>query len=578
MTSNFNFLKKVFAANIFIVCFFGYLSLYFLLYQGNYFFFFDLLKIIAILFLFLVGAIFVPQRHIKYLAALLAGFFVLDFALLLFHLLRHASFNWFYFWYNRQEAWQTIDLVFQGAWWYLLAALFFIFTFFYFIKHLFVFFKNKFKLKSEKYFFLFLVILLLSLSFISTNNLELVKVIKEAFSSNSEIVNLYQDYYQKIIKDYTVKNQRILDNSILNSEANIFFLHLESLNGEFLSSEITPNFQGLENKGLVFKNMQTNNVQTIRGEENILCPVLASIDQDLHRSGLSSQALCLPKVLKSLGYKTIFFKSHDLSFADTGEFMKNIGFDEVHSSDIMSPEDQELAWGYREDLFYQRVLEYLKQYQDQKIFAYIAVSTTNHVPFVLGQNYQDLNLQLPSTGDSFLARLKNTTFVQDYFFGNFLERWQEKYQSNSHLFAFGDQAWPVGKHDNYYNEAYAYQENFLSSLAVLSPELKTFGLKENYLSQNDIFLSILSLLGLDSFQSPGKNIFTTDNKCIIAVQPYSRRYITAINYPEKYIYNILDNILEIYNLADDPAEKNPLFVGTADDLSYLENCLENIAN
>ena len=62
-------------------------------------------------------------------------------------------------------------------------------------------------------------------------------------------------------------------------------------------------------------------------------------------------------------------------------FSRSIGFDELHDADVMKPGDKLLSWGYPEDVFYQRVFEYLERYRGQKIFAYIGVNTTNHFPF-----------------------------------------------------------------------------------------------------------------------------------------------------------------------------------------------------
>lgn len=520
-----------------------------------------------------------PQKLVAYFLSL---FYIFDFLLVFYFLMVHIRFNWFYFWYNRHDAFLSLRLVFDNFY----LSLFILFIFFLVIARLFLLLFVDLKFKKTKiqytvYCFAFLFVLFSSGA---PNKAEFFTVLGETFGGNSQIINLYSQKYNDILAQTKQTNkQNIATHGNLNIDRSIFFLHLESLNSSVVSEDITPNFYKLQSEGLVFKNLQTNNIQTIRSEENILCPVLPSFGLALHQQDKSADLYCLPAIFKDLGYKTLFFKDDDLSFADTGDFMLSLGFDEVHNSDIMKPGDKALPWGYREDIFYQRVLEYLELYKDQKIFVYIAVSATNHFPFNTYDNYQDLNLSLPlQDTKNIKERIVNTSFLQDYFFGQFLEKWRILYHDKAHLFAFGDQAWPTQEHGNYHNEAFAWQENFVSSLAIVSPQIaqENYGLKNDYVNQLDIFPTTLSLNDVTNTISLGVDLLADNErrKCIISVQPYSRRYIVVIEYPKKYLYNILDNRLEIYDLEQDPQEKNPIFQGPADDISYLENCLNTIVD
>lgn len=573
------FTKSIFTFTIFIFFILFYYIQVFDLYNEGIF----LLILSQLLVPFFI-AVLLADRKRKIFALMLAIFYLLDFILIFYHFKVQVPFNLFLMWDNRAEAIQTLFLIFKHPWFWVAMISFVILALFLLFSKFLVDFNKLTFLQKYKFFLLPIFCVYFFASFFMPVKAEIFSVLADSFTvSASKVFLFYEDKYDSVLQEVNGYNKQQIVVSELTEQKNVFFLHLESLNSSLVSSEITPNFYNLQNEGVLFKNLQTSNVHTIRSEENILCPVLPSLDKKLFLQKKEADLFCLPSILKSLGYKTLFFKDHDLDFSSTGEFMLSIGFDEVHNSDIMKPEDQLLRWGYREDIFYQRVLEYLAKYPDEKLFVYIAVSATNHLPFFITEGHQDLANLVPFPNSTEIKEgIANTTFLQDHFFGQFLEQWQLKYKDNSHLFAFGDQAWPLGEHGNYYNEAFAWQENFVSSLAIVSPQLESqnYGLQSNYVSHADILPTTLSLNKISGFRSLGVDLlsFVDRQKCIFSAQPYSRRYIAAIEYPKKYIYNVLDNSLEIYDLEQDPQETKPIFQGSAEDISYLENCLAGLIN
>lgn len=573
------FTKSIFTFTIFVFFILFYYIQAFDLYSDVIF----LLILSQLLVPFFIAVLLANKKR-KIFALMLAIFYLLDFILIFYHFKVQVPFNLLLVWDNRAEALQTLFLIFQHPWvWVAIIGFMILALFLLFSKFLVDFNKVTF-LQKYKVFLLPIFCLYFFASFFMPVKAEIFSVLSDSFTvSASKVFLFYADKYDSVLHEVNSYNKQQIIAPELAEQKNVFFLHLESLNSSLVSPEITPNFYALQNEGALFKNLQTSNVQTIRSEENILCPVLPSLDKKLFLQKKEADLFCLPSIFKSLGYKTLFFKDHDLDFSSTGEFMLSIGFDEIHNSDIMQPEDQLLRWGYREDIFYQRVLEYLAKYPDEKLFVYIAVSATNHLPFFITEGHQDLANSVPFPNSTEIKEgIANTTFLQDHFFGQFLEQWRLKYKDNSHLFAFGDQAWPLGEHGNYYNEAFAWQENFVSSLAIVSPQLdfKNYGLKTDYVSHADILPTSLSLNKISGFRSLGVDLlsFADRQKCMFSAQPYSRRYIVAIEYPKKYIYNILDNSLEIYDLEQDPQEAKPIFQGSAEDISYLENCLAGLIN
>ena len=193
--------------------------------------------------------------------------------------------------------------------------------------------------------------------------------------------------------------------------------------------------------------------------------------------------ICVPKRLQQRGFNTLYFHSYpSQELRIVTRSRTSIGFDESHAADVMKPGDKLLSWGYPEDVFYQRVFEYLERYRGQKIFAYIGVNTTNHFPFYDEEKreaFPQFARALPFLrSDTLKEKIANTTFIQDQFFGEMYRNFVEKgYAKNSHMVAFGDHSWPIGIHaNNLYSENNAFQENFVTSLAIIpaAPERRRY--------------------------------------------------------------------------------------------------------
>lgn len=385
------------------------------------------------------------------------------------------------------------------------------------------------------------------------------KVLVSAFfTEGHKISQLYQRYFGiSLAKN---KTNGATSTALLTESRNLFFVQLESINAELVNTRTTPYLASLAAAhGILFPRIQGSAIQTIRAQEVILCSLLPTLRYPLaHSPRLLDDLVCLPEILKKHGYKTLFFHSlPSLDFAATGTFMKGIGFDEVHAKDIMEPGDKRLPWGFREDIFYERVFKYLKKFEGEKLFVYIAVSSSNHFPFSENTDSSPLK-KLPFSDPSDLAeRAANTTFIQDHFFGQMYERLFEKtYAKNSHLFVFGDHSWPMGIQDgNIINERGAWQENFVTSLAVLpaenSPGARVRGRNVTALySDLDYLPAALELVGIKGYRFSGKSFAKEflpsgaapdEKRCLISLQPYSGGKIALIQYPQKYIFDIMEN-------------------------------------
>ena len=192
--------------------------------------------------------------------------------------------------------------------------------------------------------------------------------------------------------------------------------------------------------------------------------------------------------------------------------------------------------------------------------------------------------------------MANTTYLQDYFFGKMYEElFAPEYAKNSHMLALGDHSWPTEIHKgNNYNLNAAFQENFVTSMAVIPAESAAghdrYRIRTEVSSLRsylDIVPTVMEMYRLRQNNYYGKSFFKDfggdgssvgDKRCVVSVQPFSGGYIAVVNYPIKHIFDLRKGIVTVYNLAEDPTEMNPVQEAKIkpEHLDLLEGCLRSL--
>lgn len=550
-----------------------------------YFYFLAILYFLPIIFFILLDFIISSKRLVKYIFYFFSSIYYILLIFLVLYLGRsRLVFDWNFFICNINEAIPTTISAIG-----LFKFIKILFLYFILLFSMIVFFENfkvyRSKTKKEKIFKIILLLVIIFFILIISLNIGnkgpvLIRFINRTISSNSEIIKNYNNKYKDVFQYYSSLN---LDNFDFKNTKNreeekpdIYFIHLESLNNEFVNDKITPELiKYSDDYGVRFSNFFSNTIQTLRAEESILCAMPPSLNRYLNNTYDVTKLVCLPEIFNKFGYQTMFFKSYNLDSTGTGNFMKKIGFSEVHNEDIMKEGDENLEWGYREDIFYSRVLEYLEKDNSPNKFIYIAVSSTNHYPF----DTSHFDGQLPfmiedqSVQDNFIKKLSNSSYVQDSYFGQLMDK-LVKDKKKKYIFIYSDNAWPIGIHENnFYNESMAYKENFSIPLIFISigdDNFKKSKIIEDSYSQIDIFNTILDLFDIkvkknylgDSFYNrliEGVDVQDGNdrNRCILSIQPFSDKFFSFIKNNIHYIYNIYTKEFIYYDLKKDINELNP---------------------
>ena len=529
------------------------------------------------------------------LAIILSLYYALDAILLFYNVIRGFPFDFYLLWYNLHDAIDTLRAII--GYFDLLLLFVVLFVVLHFRGLIKIFDSLQWYPKRSTAAFLASAVFTCIVSHALLGN-EIINGVLPLFTQTSEVERLYDRYYHDSLKQNKL-NQALPVHSAIGE--NLFIIQLESINAKLVNETVTPRWVRLAaEKGVMFSAIQGGAVLTMRAQETILCSILPALELNTASSAaLTDGLVCLPRLLQRLGYRTLFFHSFpDIHFSNTELFMKRIGFDERHASDIMKPGDTLLDWGYLEEIFYQRVFEYLQRYRGEKIFAYITVSSTNHYPFSHPESdiaNVESRKKLPFRNATTVAeRVANTTFLQDEMFGAMYDKWfKPRYAEDSHMVVLGDHSWPIGNRINAKsNDQEAFQDNFLTSMALLPAR----GVKDRFsigtrvdglFSQLDFMPTIAELFGVKDLTTYGKSfLYLAQGKlaknrrprCTVSVQPFGGRKIAIIEYPMKRVYDVAQQQVRLYDLENDPGENAPVKIGNIDsaELSKLQDCIQSL--
>lgn len=167
---------------------------------------------------------------------------------------------------------------------------------------------------------------------------------------------------------------------------NVVLLSEESLGAEFVGAYgdrrgLTPEFDALASKGLLFTSAYATGTRTVRGLEAFSAsfPPIPS-ESILKRPG-NEDIATWGKVMRQLGYHTSFLYGGFGAFDNMNYYFGRNGFALSDRSDIVNPEFANV-WGVSDGDLFTHALEYFDaRSADGKPFFSIVMSTSNHKPY-----------------------------------------------------------------------------------------------------------------------------------------------------------------------------------------------------
>lgn len=372
------------------------------------------------------------------------------------------------------------------------------------------------------------------------------------------------------------------DDIALESEDSVFYLQLESGNAAILTQPQTvegtnytgdfiPHIKEISKDGVYFPLFWGNSQFTNRAWENILCGITGNTDKAFSYRPEDIRSRCLPKIFKDAGYTTIFFQAYsNLSYFNAEIFAREIGFDEVHGADILSPETKKYPWGFDDCGMYRDAFNYLRERKPdgKKLFVYFAVSS-HHGPYSPKPEYAFLNRFQPAK--TYLEKYLNSYLAQDYCVKKFYEEYQAYKNSKTHLFISPDHSVGLWANDpgkfSYFGPR---SEHFLIHFTYIpSDERKEeFRVGEEIdvkYSETEILPTLMEILGhkpmSGSFYEELKKNGAPkrDKRCAVLLNPHIGPAIVVVRNDMYYEYSGNTGMLTAYDLAKDPYQQQPLF-------------------
>lgn len=224
-----------------------------------------------------------------------------------------------------------------------------------------------------------------------------------------------------------VDKDAIVVSTTTGQPKNIILIYLESFS-EILTNHpnypgLTPNLDKLKSEHLSFKNKFTSGYVTIEGIASSQCGTLMNMNSGNNALTSSFGRLtnlpCLGDILKSSGYKQIYYGGADSNFAGKKDFLTEHGYDEVWGKAKWKRHGLTAAnsWGLSDtDLFNQALKRVLELKETKQPFNLTLLTLGTHLP---GFSYQDCKpYTKTNTSDQFLDAIH----CSDYLIGRFINQ------------------------------------------------------------------------------------------------------------------------------------------------------------
>ena len=299
----------------------------------------------------------------------------------------------------------------------------------------------------------------------------------------------------------------------------------------------TPFLDSLMKKSYTLTNFFANAGYTAGAEVSSLCSVYDSLrfimpGNSIMRDRKDLYLLCLPDVLKKIGYDTFFFNGFRCKFDNNGYFMKRHGVNHVFcEKDIICERPyKKLKWGIPDECTFETALRHLNKAR-KPFFAFI-LTETNHPPF----NFPEIDISdspvhlkiLLKSPKGLYKKYLNTVTYTDYTLKKFFDRAKKQPWYNNTLFVLTSDNGVRLPQRQYPLKLLLSKRRIPFIIYSPGKENELRGLNTiTFASHVDITPTILDLLGL-KVVNPfiGKSVFEiTDNDFTMLYAWFNKYYI-----------------------------------------------------
>ena len=276
---------------------------------------------------------------------------------------------------------------------------------------------------------------------------------------------------------------------------NIVFIFLESFRsreiGLFGSPySLTPNFDALASKSILFKNFYGHSDLTAGAEFSTVC---SFYDLLMGVSAMRSQyhvaLFSLPEILSLFGYTNYWINSWSADFDNSRKFFNLHGNFSIIDKYAFPKEATKADGHYSDEEIMKIAVETLDK--AKKPFFAMILTSTNHIPYQVPNKKFELGLERGLFG-----RYLNTFHYSDYALGRFFELIHNKdYFKNTLFFIFADTGNNRTKRERKSEDEY-FEDIYHIPFLIYDPLEEKGKIIDEVAGQVDIAPTVLDLLGI----------------------------------------------------------------------------------
>lgn len=212
---------------------------------------------------------------------------------------------------------------------------------------------------------------------------------------DAEALKELKDYFGINNQDNSIVRTISADSVVLKNP-NIVLVLMESMSARFMAEfgntdNVTPFLDSLANNSLFFNNFYSAGNHTNHGITSTLYSVPAIMDRNAMKGSVIPRIEGLPTVLKSMGYTTYFYMTHESQYDNMNAFLRTNGFDNIRSQEDYPREKVVNHFGVSDDYLFEYASNELLSLSDSVPFFATILTISNHPPYVFPDGFESRN-------------------------------------------------------------------------------------------------------------------------------------------------------------------------------------------
>ncbi len=257
---------------------------------------------------------------------------------------------------------------------------------------------------------------------------------------------------------------------------------------------LAPCLDSLMVRSLTFTEAWSAGIHTHNGIYSTLYGHPALLARQMIKNTPIPRMCGLPQLLKSAGYSTTYFMTHDEDYDNMRGFLYENGFDRVVGEHSYPSSEVVGTWGVPDHVMFDHVLEHLDSIAANGPFMATVMTCSDHGPYIVPDG---IDFKAKHDDD----KLKRIVEYADWAIGRFVRMAEKKAWFENTLFVF------VADHGAFIEPEYEMALNYNHvPLLFFAPRMVAPGRVDRLAMQIDIAPTILAMLGLD----PGSTMLGTD--------------------------------------------------------------------